>query len=371
MSQFVAFDDAKSVLYCKEQWVLANLTQIEQELPAVSSIKSKKITIDGEKLANIDSGGALLISQLESKLKKNNVEVELAHFGEDQQHLIELTIKKEGELGPAKAPPKKMDIISRIGKNTIDRISTGFDLISYIGELTLVFKSVVFLHRDMQWKSLMRTIEAGGWRALPILALLSFLIGVVLAYQLGLQLQNYGANIFIVNLSGMAILREFGPLITAIIVAGRTGSAFTAQIGLMKVNEEIDALSTMGLSPANRIAIPRILGIIIVMPLLTIWSNAFGVLGSMVMAENMLGISMSDFISRFNEVIELSNLWTGLAKSPVFGLAIGTVGCFQGFRVSYTAESIGQRTTISVVQSLFLIIVIDAIFSILYSWANL
>lgn len=368
MSQFVELDEAKSVLYCKGQWVLSTLAQIEQDLTKLKTTKHKKFAIDGSQLAKMDSGGALLICQLQSK---SQMDITLANFSKSNQQLLDLTLAKEGSLGPAKQPVQKMDFISRIGKHFIDHLTTAYELLSYIGELTNVFKDVFILQRDLQWKSLMRTIEEGGWRALPILALLSFLIGVVLAYQLGLQLQNYGANIYIVNLTGMAILREFGPLLTAIIVAGRTGSAFTAQIGLMKVNEEIDALSTMGLSPANRIAIPRILGIVIAMPLLTIWSNAFGVLGSMFMSENMLAISMTDFISRFSEVIELSNLWTGIAKTPVFGLAIGTIGCFQGFKVSYTAESIGERTTISVVQSLFLIIVIDATFSVLYSWAKL
>ncbi len=371
MSRFVVYDKEKSVLFCTEQWILVNLDQIERKLDAITPADNQKLIIDGEKLDELDSGGALLITQWRTTLDQQGIKAEFQNLQESHQHLIELITEKEAELEDKEEPKKEMDIISRFGKNTVERVLGGMDLLGYIGELVIVFNGVLFKQRDLQWRSLLRAIYDAGYRALPILALLSFLIGVVMAYQLGLQLKNYGANIYIVNLSGMAILREFGPLITAIIVAGRTGSAFTAQIGLMKVNEEIDALNTMGLSPQSRIAIPRIMGVIIVMPLLTIWSNAFGVLGSMVMAQNMLGISMGDFISRFNEVIELSNLWTGLAKTPVFGLAIGTVSCFQGFRVSYTAESIGLRTTMSVVQSLFLIIVIDAIFSLLYSWAKL
>jgi phospholipid/cholesterol/gamma-HCH transport system permease protein len=235
----------------------------------------------------------------------------------------------------------------------------------------MIFRSLFLKPGRFQVRALLRIVEDAGYHALPIIALLSFLVGIVLAYQLGRQLETYGANIFIVDLSGMAILREFGPLITAIIVAGRTGSAFTAQIGLMKVNEEIDALKTMGLSAPNRIIIPRVLGTMIALPLLTIWANFFGVFGSMIMSRNMLGITPHDFLSRFADNIDTTMLWTGLGKTPVFAIAIALVGCFQGFRVSYTAESIGTHTTLSVVQAIFLIIVIDAIFSVLYSWAGL
>ena len=196
-------------------------------------------------------------------------------------------------------PPKKTevdhDFFSVLGKHTVQGVVNSLDFLGFLGEISLIMRTYLFKPKRLQWRALLRTVEDAGYHALPIIALLSFLVGVVLAYQLGRQLETYGANIYIVDLSGMAILREFGPLITAIIVAGRTGSSFTAQIGLMKVNEEIDALKTMGLSPLNRIAIPRVLGTIIALPLLTMWANVFSVFGSMVMARNMLGITMGIF----------------------------------------------------------------------------
>ncbi|MHB1222257.1 MAG: MlaE family ABC transporter permease, partial [Gammaproteobacteria bacterium] len=210
-------------------------------------------------------------------------------------------------------------------------------------------------------------IYSTGYLGLPIIGLLSFLIGVVLTYQMGLQLKTYGANIYIVDLLGLSVLREFSPLITAIMVAGRTGSAFTAQLGMMKLNQEIDALDTMGVTPGELLLLPRILGLTLVLPLLTVWADIFGVFGGMVMANNMLGISWYDFLHRFPNVIPLKNLLIGVGKAPIFALLIASIGCFQGMLVKGGAESVGRNTTRSVVLSIFFIIVADAAFSVILS----
>jgi phospholipid/cholesterol/gamma-HCH transport system permease protein len=193
------------------------------------------------------------------------------------------------------------------------------------------------------------------------------MIGVVITYQMGLQLKNYGANIFIVDLLGLAILREFGPLLTAIMVAGRTGSAFTAHLGMMKLNQEIDALNTMGVTPGELLLLPRIIGMLIVLPLITVWADIVGVFGGMVMSNNMLGITWYDFLHRFPKVIPLRALLVGLGKTPIFALLIASIGCFQGMQVKEGAASLGQNTTRSVVLSIFFIIVADAIFSVIFS----
>ena len=210
-----------------------------------------------------------------------------------------------------------------------------------------------------------------GCYALPILALLNFLVGVVLAYQMGVQLQKYGANIFIVDLLGLSILREFAPLITAIIVAGRTGSAFTAEIGSMIINEEIDALKTMGINPVRFLCLPKLLAMVLILPLVTVWGNIFGILGGMIVANNMLHIHFVPFLERFREVIGLSNYVVGLVKTPVFAMIITSVGCFQGLETARRADSVGKQTTKSVVQAIFLIIVVDALFSVLFSKAGI
>lgn len=193
------------------------------------------------------------------------------------------------------------------------------------------------------------------------------MIGVVLTYQMGLQLRTYGADIFIVDLLGLSVLREFAPLLTAIMVAGRTGSAFAAELGIMKINQELDALDTMGVTPGELLILPRIIGLVVALPLLTIWSCIFSIFGGMVMANSMLSITFYDFLHRFPTVIPLKTLLIGIGKTPVFALLIATIGCLQGMRVAGSADSVGRNTTRSVVLGIFFIIVADALFSIILS----
>jgi phospholipid/cholesterol/gamma-HCH transport system permease protein len=201
--------------------------------------------------------------------------------------------------------------------------------------------------------------------------LTAFLLGVVVAYQGADQLKNYGANIYVVELVGYSMLREFGPLITAIIVAGRSGSAYAAQIGTMVVTDEIDALRTIDIDPIELLVIPKIVGLLIAMPLLTVFADITGVFGGMVMARSQLDISFYEFIDRFGREIHAKELLVGLGKSLVFAVIIAGVGCFQGFRTADSADSVGRQTTISVVQSIFLVIVVDALFSVVFNILNI
>jgi phospholipid/cholesterol/gamma-HCH transport system permease protein len=243
--------------------------------------------------------------------------------------------------------------------------------LEFIGELFFTLLRLLRNPKYIPYKSIFSVIENAGVYALPIIALLSFLIGVTLTYQMGLQLKSYGANIFIVDLLGLSILREFSPLMTAIIVAGRSGSAFTAQLGTMKIRDEIDALRTMGVKPSEILVLPKLIGLLIVLPLLTIWSIIFGIAGGMIVSKTMLHVGYTDFLHRFYEAIPVRYFYTGMIKTPVFGLLIATIGTFRGFQVSSSGDSVGMQTTKSVVQSIFFIIVIDAIFSILFSWLKL
>jgi phospholipid/cholesterol/gamma-HCH transport system permease protein len=206
-----------------------------------------------------------------------------------------------------------------------------------------------------------------GINALPIVGLLSFLIGVVVAFQGADQLRQFGAEIFTVNLLGVSILRELGVLLTAILIAGRSGSAFTAQIGTMKVNQEVDALQTIGLDPVEVLVVPRVLALMIMLPILVFYANLMGLLGGMVMATTVLDISLTTFLKQLQSAVNLTTFAIGMVKAPVFAFLIALVGCFEGFNVSGSAESVGQKTTASVVEGIFLVIVFDAAFSILFS----
>lgn len=352
-------------------WTINNGSNISSLIANLVTPKSDDIVLQAEDIDKLDSAGALLLSNLISKLKNQHKNVALENLNEANSSLLALVEQHLDEISKPEVKPKKEGLLYLIGKQADIKRKQALQYLSFVGEVSHIFSKTVFAPARWRWAAIFQTIDDAGYSALPIIALLSFLIGVVLAYQLGLQLETYGANIFLINFTGLAVLREFGPLITAIIVAGRTSSAFTAQIGLMKVNEEIDALKVMGIMPLNRIILPKIIGVVITLPLITVWADAFGVIGSMVMSEIKFGISMPDFLERFDDVTQLSSLWTGLVKAPVFGILIASVGCFQGLKVSYSADSIGHQTTRSVVQAIFLVIVADAFFSVLFSWAGI
>src|SRR3990167_9433939 len=247
----------------------------------------------------------------------------------------------------------------------------GVAFLSFVGEMMMAFFELIARPRRLAWRLILRNIEDVGYHAMPIVALLIFLVGLVLTYQIALELSSYNANIYIVDITGMVILREFAPLITAIIIAGRTSTAFTAQIGTMKVNEEIDALYTMGVPPIHRLAVPKLIATVVALPLLTVWADVFGVLGSMVMAKIQLDVTFYAYLERFEHTISVRHYIVGLIKAPVFAMIVAAVGCFQGFRVVGTADDVGRRTTHSAVQSIFLIIITDAVFSIIFSWRDI
>ncbi|MFI4963299.1 MAG: MlaE family ABC transporter permease, partial [Legionellales bacterium] len=327
--------------------------------------------INGASITDFDSAGALALSKCVDVLKQRGNQVELTEFSKNQQDLLQLLDSKKTEIAYQVPGPPVEGILYQIGKESEAKLKQVDGLVILIGDLSTKFFEALISFRRFQLPSIISNIDSAGIKALPIVALLSFLIGVVLAYQMGLQLQTYGANIFIAYLSGMAVFREFSPLITAIIVAGRTSSAFTAQIGSMKVNEELDALLTMGLSPTELLVMPKVIGLVLVFPLLIFWSDVFSIFGAMLMSKTMLGINWYDFLQRLRESVGLSQMMLGLYKAPAFALIIALVGCYQGFNVKASADSIGSQTTKSVVQALFLIIIADAAFSIVYSWMKL
>lgn len=353
-----------TTLYLKE--VLDQMTQMATTLP-----KSQDIVIDGRNLEHLDSAGALALTQCMDSLNQRNNHLKLVAFTKQQLELLDLVAKKRVNTKFKFLKPKKPGIFYEIGKETMHKLDQANGLFGLIGDMTLKLIKLFRLQSRVQWGSILSNMATTGLFALPILAMLSFLIGVVLSYQMGLQLETYGANIFIAYLSGIAIFREFGPLITAIIVAGRTGSAFTAQIGSMKINEELDALNTMGLSPTELLVVPKVIGLSIMFPLLIFWSDLFAILGSMVMSKYQLYVGYQDFLYRVQESVGFKQMVLGLYKAPAFSILIALVGCFQGFQVGHSADSVGQQTTRSVVQSLSLIIVADAIYSVIYSWQGL
>lgn len=363
---FLQYLPDKRQLLCRGEWNLSHIASYKKQIAELSLPSSGEIELNGQAISKLDSSGAWLLSQLVDQLSQQGVKVHFAGFSEQHQQLLSLLGKELADEKPLSSP-STLNWLAQFGKHSMQLLDEFCEYLAFVGHLTAESLRIIRQPKHFRFDSIVNTIDQTGLRALPIIGLLSFLIGVVLAYQMGVQLRNYGANIFIVDLLGLSVLREFGPLITAIMVAGRTGAAFTAQLGTMKVNQEIDALNTLGVTPAELLLLPRIGGLFIALPLLTMWADIFGILGGMFMANNMLQIGTVDFLLRFEQQVPLKTLIMGLGKAPVFALIIASIGCFQGMQVKGSADSVGKLTTRSVVLAIFFIIVADAAFSVIFS----
>lgn len=328
--------------------------------------------IDTGGIQRFDSAGALMLNKLIQATPQvsDDSKVVIQGLKKRYQALYLLVSSHLSKLTKTPALPKR-NLFYYLGVWVVEKMIQLVEFVAFIGELGVFSIHSLLKPKDFSWKETLVVMEETGYKALGIIALMSFLIGIVLAYQLAVQLRQYGANIFIVDTTGIAIIREFAPLITAVIMAGRTSTAFAALIGTMVVNEEVDALRTMGIQPIQRLVLPRLLSLLITLPLLVVWSDIFGVIGSMVMAKGMLGIGYQAYLNRFDLAVSLTHYSLGLIKAPVFALIIAGVGCFQGFQVGLSAESVGRQTTKAAVQSIFLIIIADALFSIVFSMLDL
>lgn len=244
-------------------------------------------------------------------------------------------------------------------------------LLAFVGETAVALLGWLAHPARIRWRPIVFNLRSGGFDALPIVGTLAFLMGIVVAYQGADQLRRYGANMFVADLVGLSMLREFAPLMTAIIIAGRSGSAYAAQIGTMAVTQEIDAMRTIGIAPLEMLVLPKFLALVIALPLLTVFADLAGTLGGMVMAQAQLGVSFAEFLARFSKAVSVTSYLVGLGKAPVFAAIIVLVGCFQGFRTRGGPDSVGQHATRAVVQSIFLVIVADALFSVAFSLLDL
>ncbi len=334
---------------------------IEQRM--TTSLDVACVVIDCQQIQALDSAGAWLLNRLCQHLQQRNQPYHLTGLSDNHRSLLALV--KPPQV--VSVPVVRAARLSRLGRATWQHIEQALQLLAFLGETFVILFRCIIQPRRLRWNALFANVEQSGINALPIIGLLSFLLGIVIGYQAGVQLQLYGANIFIVELVCLTMLRELSPMMAAVIVAGRSGSAFAAQLGSMKVTEEIDAMRTIGIVPMEMLVIPKVLAMLIALPLLTVFADVLGVFGGMVIAKTMLGIDFKDFVARIPEVVTLTSFMLGMMKAPVFALIIAVVGCFQGLRVTGGADSVGRQTTTSVVQAIFLIIVADAIFSIIFS----
>lgn len=346
-------------------WQLAQLQghfAFARLLSIPESVKQATITTAPEKL---DSAGALEIARLYRFLDKQGIKLDLSGLKAEQQGLAQLLIERNPPETAEHVPNTGM--LAKIGKRAVDSGREVNAFLGFLGELAARGLPLVATPWRIRWREVAAEIEAAGVRALGIVGLLSFLIGMVMAYQAGATLADFGANVLIVNLVAIITLREMGPLIAAIIVAGRTGSSYTAQIGTMKITEEVDALKAIGIPPFSMLILPKVIALLIVLPLLTLFANLMGLAGGAVVAALKFEVPFNVYIHRLPDAVDLTTLMLGMIKAPVFAITIALIGCMQGMRVSGSAAAVGRATTIAVVQAIFLVIVIDAIFSIVFN----
>jgi phospholipid/cholesterol/gamma-HCH transport system permease protein len=351
------------------EWIVAEAARMDVALRALKSGDLHEVIIDGSAITLLDSAGAWLILRAKRGFETRHVPVKDVILPEHYRTLFERL--ETDALSPEVLPPHVFTIegyLERIGRGTMHVLRQAYDLVGFLGRVSVeAWEAALSPRRELPFPAFIQQIEETGVTALPIVGMLAFLLGIVLAYQGADQLKRFGAQIYTIDFLGIGFLRELGGLVTAIIIAGRSGSAFTATIGTMRVNEETDAMQTIGLNIAEILVLPRVLGLMVALPLLTFFADVVGIIGGMVMTYFDLGITIPAFLRELESAITVRTLLVGLIKAPVFAFVIALVGCFEGLRVERNAASVGRLTTSSVVEAIFLIIALDAGFSVLFS----
>ncbi|MGO9425928.1 MAG: MlaE family ABC transporter permease [Steroidobacteraceae bacterium] len=347
-------------------WSLAGMTQIDEELNALAVPGSGTLICDWSHALHPGIG---TVWALLRRLEEPGAALQIRHEG-DPPHTVELLrdfrVDRRTLDDAAPAQPSAPSLLAKLGRWTVLQGEEARGVFGFIGRISMVIGHVFSRPRALRLPSVARHIYETGVKAIPIVSLIAFLISVVVAYLGAQQLSKFGATIYVVDLVALGVLREMGVMLTAIMVAGRSGSAFAAEIGTMQLNEETDALRAMGMNPVELLVLPRILGLIVALPLLTVIADAMGLAGGCLLSLLELHIPPAQFISRLREAISATTFWAGLIKAPVFALLIGAVGTYRGMQVRESARELGRLTTVAVVQSIFLVILADALFAVFY-----
>jgi phospholipid/cholesterol/gamma-HCH transport system permease protein len=328
--------------------------------------KIDRLVINLDNLTFLDTAGAIYIDSLQMRASKLSIDAELLCQNEQLLDTLQL-VKEQKEKSQSLPTPKYDAFFESIGKLFAGYYVGLLGFMAFLGQL--VFAKIHYLksYKNIRYKEILFEINESAIKALGIISLTSFLVGLVVAYQSAYQLKIYGANIFIVDMLGISILRELAPLMTAIVIAGRSGSAFTAQIGAMKITQELDAMRTMGFDPYAFLVMPRIIALVVMMPILIFVADIMGMFGGILVANIDLNITFDLFLDRFNEVIAAKHFFIGILKGPFFAFLIASISIYRGLMVKDDTQSIGFNTTKSVVESIFAVIVCDALFSIIFT----
>lgn len=365
--------DGGAVLEVSGDWLLETIGPMDADLRALSDrYGPDMLTLDVSGLGRVDTSGAYLLGR---PLRAADSQVISGQI--TGEHTVARRLINEVHARMVYSAPKVQvrgglkGMLARVGAATEDVLEEAWDTFAFFGKTLLTLGGALLNPTRLRWTPTVYLMETVGINALPIIAALSFFIGAVVAFMGANLLETFGASIFTVDLVGVSVLREFGVLITAIMLAGRSDSAFTASIGSMKMQQEIDAMRVIGLNPYEVLVVPRVIACVVMAPLLTLAAMLAGIFGGLLVSWATLDISPTFFLTRLQSVIDWQHFMVGMSKAPVFGLVIAIIGCRQGMKVGGDVESLGQRTTASVVQAIFMVIVIDALFAMMYLEANI
>jgi len=352
-------------IICRGAWEVLVLEPAAEALFAPLALQREtEIVFDLAQITRLDTAGALLLHDRREALQKGGHPVRFDRADDEAARMLALT--QRAPVRPVTQTPQRGPV-EALGERTAESFYNILGWLGFIGETFSAFANLLLFKAAFRIKETVYQINESAMKALGIIALTMFLVGIVVAYQSAVQLKTYGANIFIVDALGISILRELAPMLTAVIVAGRSGSSFAAQIGVMKMTEEVDAMRTMGFDPFAFLVLPRLIALIIMMPILIFFADFFGLIGGMLIAHTELELSTSLFIERFVQAVPLQHFWVGIAKGPFFAVLIASIGIYRGLKVKNDTESIGINTTKSVVEAIFAVIICDAIFSIIFT----
>ena len=349
-------------------WAVSSLSRIEREFHEGHFYDFKRIVFNGKKLENFDTSAAWYLNDFILRLKQSGVIVDIEHFSDNYRRIL----ARVSALPQAKEPSAQhwnpiQSLLVAMGRQVVDVGQDSYKGTLFFGEFIVSLAARIFQPKHLRLRSVIFHVNEVGLKAAPIIALMGFALAFVTAYQGAYQLKMFDATIFTIDLVALSVLRELGVLLVAIMLAGRSGSAFAAQLGTMKLNEEVDALQTMGVSPFEVLVLPRLLAILISLPLLTIISDMTGILGGYAYMSIFLDYSWLQYFSHLQMAAEIKHFYVGLSKAPFFAILIGIVGCMQGLGASGSAEEVGRRTITAVVQAIFLVILADALFSIIFT----
>ena len=356
--------DEGRVLRLSGDWTVATINQLDAQLRAVSG--DVPACLDVSALGRLDTSGAYLIDRT---LREKGATWPPRILGEHAS--VESLLEQVHAHAEPAPPPEKRDtgllaLLERAGKGSIDFVKETQASLAFLGETLVTVARLATQPWKLRWTSIVSVMEEAGLNAMPIIAFLSFFVGLVIAFIGATLLSDFGLEVFTVQLIGFAVLREFGVVLTGIVLAGRTNSSFTAQIGSMKMRQEIDAMQTLGLKPMDVIVAPRVIAMLVMTPVLTFVATVSGIAGGMAVCWGTLDIAPAVFLEQMRAAVTLDQFWVGMSKSPVFGLVVALIACRQGLQVGGSVQSLGKATTTSVVQAIFAIIVIDALFAIFY-----